>query len=135
MQEIVYILGALRVFYTSAHWRSKGALFYQNHLLFARLYESLDDEVDALVELIIGFNGDSSFVEPKVFNDGVQAYTPSGNDDAQGNLSKSLALEETLLERISTLTEEDVSTGIYNQLANIAENHTRNLYLIKQTLR
>lgn len=135
MQDIVYILAALRVFYNSAHWRSKGPSFYQNHLLFARLYEKIDDQIDELVELIIAFTGEDSFVEPKFFNDRTQAFTPEGKSNAEENLRSALALEEMLLERISNLKEVDVSTGLYNKLADIAEAHLRAIYLIKQTLR
>lgn len=135
MHDIVYILGALNAFYTSAHWRSKGLLFYQDHLLFARLYEKINDEVDDLVELIIGATGDDSFVEPKLFNEKVQLFTPEGGLDTKTNLIRALNLEEGLIARISSFTEKEVGVGLYNQLAEIADSHTRNLYLIKQTLK
>lgn len=135
MHDIVYILEALNAFYTSAHWRSKGLLFYQDHLLFARLYEKINDEIDDLVELIIGTTGDDSFVEPKLFNEKVQSFTPEGSAEAKINLIRALNLEEGLLAKISSLSEEEVGVGLYNQLAEIAETHTRNLYLIKQTLK
>lgn len=135
MHDIIYILGALNVFYNSAHWRSKGPLFYQDHLLFARLYEKIDDEIDELVELIIGATGDDSFVEPKIFNEKVQSFTPEGSVESKTNLIRALNLEEGLLARISSFDEKEVGVGIYNQLAEIAESHTRNLYLIKQTLK
>lgn len=135
MNDLVYILEALNVFYNSAHWRSKGSLFYQDHLLFQRLYDGISDEIDELVELIIGFTSDDSFVEPKLFNEKVQFYTPEGGADSKTNLIRAQGLEEALIAQISAFSEREVGVGIYNQLAEIADHHTRNLYLIKQTLR
>lgn len=135
MQDIVFILSALNVFYNSAHWRARGLSFYQNHLLFARLYEPINDEVDELVELIIGATSDDSFVEPRFYNERVQSFTLQGSTDFLTNLKRSLELEELLLERINNLKEKDVGVGIYNKLADIAQSHLRNIYLINQTLR
>lgn len=135
MQELIYIIQALNVFYRSAHWRSKGDFFYQNHLLFQRLYEGLDDEIDTLVELIIGDTSDTAFVAPKLFNDKTQSYTPIGSEDAQLNLTRGAELEKLLLSKIQALNENSISVGIFNHIAGIAQNHSRNLYLIEQTLR
>jgi len=135
MQDLVYILAALNTFYRSAHWRSKGAFFYQDHLLFARLYENLDDEIDDLVELLIGFTGDDSFVSPQLFNEKTRKFIPIGRSNARANLENAGLIEAELLERIAKIKESEASVGVYNQLATIADNHTRNLYLIRQTIK
>lgn len=135
MQDLVYILQALNVFYRSAHWRSKGPTFYQDHLLFARLYEKLDDEIDDLVELLIGLDGDDSFVAPQLFNQKIQKYIPIGKSDSEDNLRSALIAETELLAKIQEIQSSTAQVGVYNQIASIADNHTRNLYLIKQALK
>jgi DNA-binding ferritin-like protein len=135
MQELIYIIQALNVFYRSAHWRSKGVNFYQDHLLFERLYSKLDDEVDSLVELLIATSGDDSFASPQLFNQRVQRYIPVGKATAQENLQSALQTETELLAAIQAINESEAQAGIYNQIATIADNHTRNLYLIKQALK
>ncbi len=134
MQELIYQLQALNVFYHSAHWRSKGVNFYQDHLLFARLYEGIDDEIDNIVELLIGFYDDDSFVAPQLFNEKTQKYIPVGKNDARENLASALEVEAKLLSYIATINS-DISVGVYNQIASIADHHARNVYLIKQALK
>ena len=52
-----------------------------------------------------------------------------------GGMSVDDAIMELLLERIKNIKEKDVGVGIYNKLADIAQSHLRNIYLINQTLR
>jgi DNA-binding ferritin-like protein len=54
------VLGCLRAQYLSyqtSHWQVVGQSFYGNHLLFARLYESVQAQVDQLAEKLVGYLG------------------------------------------------------------------------------
>ena len=54
------VLGCLRTQYLSyqtSHWQVVGQSFYGNHLLFARLYESVQKQVDELAEKLVGYLG------------------------------------------------------------------------------
>ena len=54
------VLGCLRAQYLSyqtSHWQVVGQSFYGNHLLFARLYESVQAQVDGLAEKLVGYLG------------------------------------------------------------------------------
>lgn len=136
MYDIIYIIKALNIFYQSAHWRAQKQNFYQDHLLFGRLYEGLDEEVDSLVELLIGNYDDVDFIEPRLINERVQFYTPNGSTNTMSNLSRALVLEQQLIETIKRARkEEEISAGIDNRLCDISENHEGKIYLIKQTLR
>jgi DNA-binding ferritin-like protein len=135
MKDLVYILAALNIFYRSAHWRSKGPSFYQDHLLFARLYENIDNEVDNLVELLIAYEGGTEFAFPRVFVENSLKYLPAGKETARENAEAALELEQKLLNQIRQISEETASVGVYNQIASIADNHTRNTYLLKQLLK
>ena len=55
-----HILAALRaqyLMYQTSHWQSKGPAYYGNHLLFQRLYESVQEEIDAVAEKLVGYSG------------------------------------------------------------------------------
>lgn len=133
MTELLYILNALYTFYKSCHWKSQGDFFYQDHLLFERLYENLDDEMDGLVELIIGLTDDRQFADPKLINTKTQDYTPTFGKDNQENFTKALQLENLLLSSIKAIPQGS-DVGTYNHIADIAENHRRNVYLLKSSL-
>jgi len=54
------VLGCLRTQYLSyqtSHWQVVGQSFYGNHLLFQRLYESVQKQVDELAEKLVGYLG------------------------------------------------------------------------------
>jgi len=132
MKELIYILNALNIFYKSCHWRCRGDFFYQDHLLFERLYTGIDDEIDGLVELLIGLTDDREFADAKVINEKTQIYTPTYGENNQENFTKALQLENLLLSSIATISQSDV--GIYNHIAEIAENHRSKTYLLKSSV-
>lgn len=133
MTELLYILNALNIFYKSCHWKSQGDFFYQDHLLFERLYSAIDEEMDGLVELLIGLTDSREFADAKLINTKTQDYTPTYGANNQENFTKALQLENLLLSSIKLIPQsEDV--GTYNHIADIAENHRRNVYLLKSSL-
>jgi len=59
-QRLCDVLACLRgqaLSYQTSHWQVVGQSFYGNHLLFARLYESVQKQVDELAEKLIGYLG------------------------------------------------------------------------------
>jgi len=133
MTELLYILNAINIFYKSCHWRSRGDLFYQDHLLFARLYDGIDGEMDGLVELIIGLTDDRMFADARVINERTQIFTPSYGENNQENFTKALQLESLLLSSIAAIPQS-TDVGTYNHIATIADNHRRKVYLLKSSL-
>ena len=60
VEHLSHLLAYLRMMYLSyqtSHWQAKGPTYYGNHLLFQRLYESVQGEIDALAEKIVGYVG------------------------------------------------------------------------------
>lgn len=59
-QRLCDVLACLRASYLSyqtSHWQVVGQSFYGNHLLFQRLYESVQKQVDELAEKLVGYLG------------------------------------------------------------------------------
>lgn len=133
MKELIYILNALDIFYKSCHWRCQGNFFYQDHLLFERLYGGIDDEIDGLVELLISLTSERDFADARVINEKTQVYTPSYGENNQENFLKALQLESLLLSSIATI-QPNVDVGTYNHIADVAQNHRSKTYLLKSSL-
>jgi DNA-binding ferritin-like protein len=135
MIKLLHQLSALYNFYKSAHWLAKGEYFYQDHLLFGKLYEGLDDEMDTLVELMLGLGSDDSEFDAKKLAEESGKITPKTGKDCISNLKTASTLEEGILKTIEAFNEKKVPVGLFNHLAAIAESHTRNGYLIERSLR
>lgn len=133
MIEILYRLQALYQFYKSAHWLSKGDGFYQNHLLFRRLSEGFDDEMDALAELMLVYVAEDSELLPEVISRESIKFIPKFGDFKK-NVKSALEKEDELALIIQKLNPNEIPVGLYNHLASIAQNHTRNTYLLNRSL-
>ncbi len=55
--DVLACLRASYLSYQTSHWQVVGQSFYGNHLLFARLYESVQEQVDQLAEKLVGYLG------------------------------------------------------------------------------
>lgn len=132
MQNILYRLQALYQFYKSAHWLSKGATFYQDHLLFEKLYSGIDEEMDALVELTISTDSGEGFEPKTILLEAAKLMPQFG--DTQTNLKNAANLEEDLLTIIQEIDSKTISAGLYNHLAAIAQSHTSKGYLLERAI-
>ena len=57
LQGILSVLRAQYMSYQTSHWQVMGQTYYGNHLLFQRLYEAVQAEVDAVAEKVVGYVG------------------------------------------------------------------------------
>lgn len=134
MSQILYTLQALYQFYKSAHWLAKGELFYQYHLLFERLYEDFDEEMDQLVELSLITGESSEKFKPQIIMQEAAKLMPKFGDSLS-NLQSAFNLEEKLLSTIEAIDAKSTPTGLYNHLAAIAQAHTSKVYLLQSSLK
>jgi len=56
LMDILATLHAMRVSYQHSHWTSKGPMFFSRHQLFAKLYNSVAEELDLLAEKMVGIS-------------------------------------------------------------------------------
>lgn len=130
MKDVIELLEFLNIWYKSCHWLVEKN--YADHLLYDRLHEKISDEIDSLMELSIA-NG---VIFAKA-SDRINALkeTMSGVESINGtdNFLTSLKLEEELINSASNIMRnEALSVGMQNALANICENHEKNIYLLIQ---
>jgi DNA-binding ferritin-like protein len=101
----------LRTAYQYMHWNAKA---YANHLLYERLYLTLDEDIDTLAELTVEQMGVINPTAPKAYN------SPE-------------AAEKGIIEQATKLAKaKGVSLAMENYLLNLIENRRRALYLLRQ---
>ena len=139
-EHLVYLLAYLRAMYLTyqtAHWQVTGDPAYGNHLLFQRLYESVQEEVDTLAEKIVGYFG------PQAVNVNKQGAEISRIVDVfskhkdphqrglfvEGQLQKILSFVYGSIKKRGTMT-----LGLDDFLMATANAHETNTYLLQQVL-
>jgi len=114
-----------------------GGTFYGNHLLFQRLYESVQDQVDSLAEKIMGYLGG----EPIALNyqmRHISEYTYRWSSIGC-NHKRGLQSEEDLQGAIKRAYDgikkaQAMTLGLDDWLMATANAHERNSYLLQQAL-
>lgn len=135
--ELLVKLRLLSMYYQTAHWTVKGSLFYQDHLLFERLYNTVVGEIDEVAEKAIGVTGDRSVVNLSDILDKVSEGSKKLRYEPRENVEfvqEAIELEESLLAFLEE-SAKGVSLGVNDMMASIASAHEGNLYLLKQRLR
>jgi DNA-binding ferritin-like protein len=123
------------------HWTCKGDPFYGDHLLFQRLYEGVQEEIDSVAEKTIGL-GTSANVDLVLQTSQLmrlmQGYGMSQTIPQPNELAKrSLAAEMNFLACTSKLVESMkecglLTRGLDNLVAGIEDKHEGHVYLLKQ---
>ena len=138
LRALLALLRAQYWHYQNAHWTVKGQTFYGDHLMFQRIYEGLQKEIDGLAEKAVSsFGGD--IVEPNSLAVLMQGWLRRWS--AIGCLHKrSLAAEADFQDAVRGVydalkAEGSLSLGMDDFLMAIANDHETNAYLVQQTLR
>ena len=132
--EMLATLFAARWVHHNSHWKEKGENFYGNHLLFQRIYESIDAEIDGLAEKIVAFFGEKAINQLDVIKNASQ-WVEKWN--LESTFKNSIAAEQDL-QRIfqqaynSLKENKDVSLGLDDFIMATANAHETNLYLLQQ---
>ena len=134
------VLGCLRAQYLSyqtSHWLVKGGTFYGNHLLFQRLYESVQGQIDQLAEKITGYLG-SEAVSINYQMRHISDYTYSWSS-IQCNHKRGLQSEADLQQALKRAYDgikqaQAMSLGLDDWIMATANAHEENEYLLQQTL-
>ena len=140
LHDLLTTLRTMYSHYQNLHWESKGDSFYSDHLLFQRLYETVQKEVDGLAEKILGLTGDTRWVC-------LRHTLQHGYDTAQiwyevageYGASRALLSETYLLEQIdyikAVLEKEDSMTyGLDDFLGSVSSQHEEHIYLLRRRM-
>ena len=133
--QLLAILQGIRWSHQTAHWKMKGAPFYGDHLLFQRLYEALDPEIDMLAEKLAGTYGSEALHNLSLMSDAHRFIAGHAGD--MDMYACALAMEEHLQFALKLAYSElkesgELSLGMDDFLMATASSHETSLYLLRQ---
>lgn len=144
LSVILSWLKALSITHQTNHWTASGDPYYGDHLLFERLYNKVNEEIDKVAEKAIGLSSaalvDLIKVEKNTYRivTLINAERP-GIPDSSDLVKKSLEFEESLLDVIklalsSLQMNGNTTPGVQNLLEQMYDDHEGSVYLLKQRL-
>ncbi len=138
------LMKALQAFYQHAHWIAKGEPYYGDHLLFERLYSSLNGQVDAMGEKMVGLGGDHFVCVKAITNitSKILEHVPDMDENTLGYelVKEALKLENTFLAYTTKLykklkEDNSITLGLDDMLMSLCNEHESNVYLLKQRIK
>ena len=143
--DLVALMGALRglsILHQTHHWQSFGEKFYSDHLLFQKLYEAANDQVDDVAEKVVGL---SDKAELAGFSKHVISTTEflsliKNHATSDDFAKRSLDAEKIMVSMIETimnrLEQRSLLTrGLDNLLGGLADEHEKFVYLLERRIR
>ena len=140
----VYIdlLRALSLLHHTHHWQSQGSQFYGDHLLYQRLYELADGQIDGVGEKAVGL-GSPELVMSRHSLENMRRYIEALEDadmmdaPALKMAKRSLLAEKSFITAGEKLMDQLKSKGLLTRgveqlLGTILDTHEGVLYLLKQ---
>jgi DNA-binding ferritin-like protein len=120
------------------HWQASGPLFYQDHLLFERLYTTVNGFIDGLAEKAVGM-GTANLVNAQTQSQQMDALIEYFCGQGANPLAISNHAEEACCALIdlsiqNLRTNNQLTDGIENMLQGICDTHEGLRYLLKQRL-
>jgi len=132
-RDAALILGLLRTLswmYQTSHWQARGKFFYQDHLLFQRLYEAADAQIDGLAERIVGLFGWQTVDGPdsaKRMTDYLKIFW-----DIPDPVERALKAELVFVDMVKGRIVDEMPTGWKVFLEDLVSQHDESLYLLQQ---
>lgn len=125
------------------HWITKGEPFYGDHLLFQRIYEATQEDVDSLAEKAIGLGSakcvDICLQTAQCYKL-VRGYGMTSTVPSPTELAKRSYLAEVNFLKVAAHLAEDLdecgllTRGLDNLLQGIEDKHEGHIYLLKQRI-
>lgn len=134
---------AVAMVHQAHHWQTRGSHYYGDHLLFERLYDGTNADIDALAERAVGAANDPRLVSVLPQIDATHrmaaALSPGGLLSPQAMVAKSLQAERAYLSALRTAYQQleqsgRMTHGISNLLEGVADKHEGFVYLLQQRM-
>jgi len=132
------ILGMLRAMYLSyqtSHWQVRGPSFYGDHLLFQRLYESVEVQIDQIAEKVVGYFGAEGVglsLQGQLIQYSMERWSQEADHVLRG-LQSEQDLQDLLQESYDAIKEAGAMTlGLDDWIMATANAHEENQYLLQQ---
>ena len=135
--DLLACLRAQYLSYQTSHWQVVGGSFYGNHLLFERLYQSVQEQVDQLAEKIAGYLG-AEVLGLDEQMEHMMAYTQKWSQvschhrrgiQSEADLQRAIRSAYEGIKQVKAMT-----LGLDDWLMATANDHDENEYLLQQAL-
>lgn len=131
---------ALQMLAHSHHWQTKGENFYGDHLLYQRLYQDVQAEIDLVGEKLIGVSQDvgltNYFKRVKAMEMFLKTVTHSDQPYIVVTHDAELAYVRMGGELMDQLEQAGLLTrGLEQMLGNILDKHEEHIYLLEQRVK
>jgi DNA-binding ferritin-like protein len=113
-----------------AHWNVVGRDFYQLHLMFQKIYETLDEQTDVLAEQVRGLGVE---IPASVFNQVPDTEWSTGIDLVEWVLTLCMRYKSDL-ELLRDVAEQEKQFGLVNVIEGFLTDCNVSCYLLKSTL-
>jgi DNA-binding ferritin-like protein len=132
-------LRAMALIHQYNHWTTKGAMFYGEHLLFERLYNSALENLDTAAEKFIGVFGDECLdydLQTEFLNKLLTKYK-----NLEGSpLEMSLSIEKDFIKFSSDAyncfeSEGKMTLGLDDMIEAISSQREDSVYLLQQNIK
>jgi DNA-binding ferritin-like protein len=138
LQVIFAKLQALEMYYKTAHWQCKNAVFYGDHQLFDRLSSDAGAHVDALAEKMIGKTGQTQLVDlPSTLKRVYESIKslPYSIEENVKLFEAALVIEKELLQVCEAYDKApESSVGCRNLIGDVADTAEGRIYLLNQRI-
>ncbi len=138
--KLLSALQALSIVHRVGHWTSKGPEYYSDHLLFERLYNSVEEEVDKVAEKALGKGLPPQQLLPLTLSRTTSAFlrldevSRVGVSEAMHAELTFLSVLREVLGEVAALGDEVSWKGVDNLLAGIMDKHEEHVYLLQQRM-
>ena len=118
----------------SAHWSAKGRNFYEDHLLFERVYNAFNGLIDELAEKAVGMSKDGRIVDPCRLMKSAYTFAEETKhiDDLNERVFTAVQNYKKLVTKCySDLKADGILTpGLENTLQNVLDVTEKHEYLL-----
>ena len=136
------LLRALSLLHHTHHWQTQGPQFYGDHLLYQRLYELADAQIDGVGEKAVGL-GSPELVMARHSLENMRRYIEAVEDgDVMDTLALKMAKRSLLAEKSFITAGEKLmdqlkskgllTRGVEQLLGTILDQHEGLVFLLKQ---
>lgn len=130
--ETLAYLRAIHWSHWTAHWQVSGD--YGDHLLFEKLYQNVQEEIDSLAEKCVSFFGVSSVNEK---DQAKKMMAILGWVEEEDVLKRAMTFEDKFIGYLVATWElvngaNKMTMGLDSLLQSISETHENHLYLLRQ---
>ena len=133
----------LAMIHQNHHWTTKGDPFYGDHLLYQRLYDKVNEEIDTVAEKAVGLGSAANVdlvLQTRQIMGLVQGYGMTSTLPQPSDLARrSYQAEMSFLKATSHIVEHInecgmMSRGLDNMIAGIEDTHESSVFLLKQRI-